>query len=322
MAVEVQQPGLSTTVQDQGRLGHYHVGIPPSGALDLASALAANLLVGNPDDAAVLECTFMGPTLHFGEPAVVAVTGGLMPPTVNGDERPLWESFAVDAGDVLAFGPLRDGARTYVGVSGGIATEPRLGSRSTYALGSLGGLDGRPLQAGDVLPLGDSADGTPGRAVPQDLWPAFPDEAEVRVVMGLYDHRLTDAGRATFLSSTYELTPTSDRVGFRYRGGALELVDREQPFGAGSDLSNIVDAPYPIGSIQVPGGTEPIVLHRDAVSGGGYMMIGTVIGPDLDRIAQCQPSTPTTFVEVTLDEALAVRADRRAWIQRLRDVTS
>ncbi|CAN5759198.1 biotin-dependent carboxyltransferase family protein [soil metagenome] len=321
MAVEVQQPGLSTTVQDLGRPGHYHVGIPPSGALDLMSALAANLLVGNDDDAAVLECTFMGPSLRFDEPAVVAVTGGVLRPQVDGDDRPVWESFAVEAGDVLDFATLEAGARTYVGISGGIATAPKLGSRSTYALGSLGGFEGRPLQEGDVLPVGEGS-GTAGRAIPEELWPQFPDEAEIRVVMGLYDHRLTDAGRETFLGSTYELTPTSDRVGFRYKGDALDLVDREQPFGAGSDLSNIVDAPYPIGSIQVPGGTEPIVLHRDAVSGGGYMMIGTVIGPDLDRIAQCQPSTPTTFVEVSLDEALSIRADRRAWEQRLRDAAA
>jgi biotin-dependent carboxylase-like uncharacterized protein len=321
MAVEVEVPGLSTTVQDRGRHGHYHVGIPPSGALDLLSALAANLLVGNPDEAAVLECTFTGPRLRFDEPAVVAVTGGLLRPKVNGEDRALWESFAVAAGDVLEFGTLEGGARAYIAISGGVATEPKLGSRSTYALGALGGLEGRPLRAGDILPLGDG-DGTPGRAIPEPLWPTFPDDVEVRVVMGLYDHRLTAAGRATFLGGTYELTPTSDRVGFRYRGDALELVQREQPFGAGSDPSNIVDAPYPIGSIQVPGGTEPIVLHRDAVSGGGYMMIGTVIASDLDVIAQCQPSTATRFVEVSLDEALEIRADHDRWEQRVRDAVA
>lgn len=318
MAVEVEVPGLSTTVQDRGRHGHYHVGIPPSGALDLLSALVANLLVGNPDEAAVLEATFTGPRLRFAEPAVIAVTGGLLPPRVNGEDRPMWESFAVGTGDVLEFGTLHAGARTYIAISGGIATEPKLGSRSTYALGALGGVEGRPLVAGDVLPLGDG-DGTPGRAIPEPLWPTFADAVEVRVVMGLYDHRLTAAGRATFLDTTYELTPTSDRVGFRYKGEALELAEREQPFGAGSDLSNIVDAPYPIGSIQVPGGTEPIVLHRDAVSGGGYMMIGTVIASDLDVIAQCQPSTPTRFMEVSLDEALEIRADHDRWEQRVRD---
>ena len=316
--IEVVKPGLSTTVQDAGRTGYYHLGIPPSGALDQYSLRAANLLVGNPDEAAVLECTFTGPRMRFGEPAVVAVTGGLLRPKVNGEDRALWESFAVAAGDVLEFGTLEGGARAYVAVSGGIATEPKLGSRSTYALGALGGFDGRPLQAGDVLPLGDG-DGTPGRAIPEPLWPAFADAVEVRVVMGLYDHRLSAAGRATFLDSTYELTPTSDRVGFRYKGDALELVEREQPFGAGSDPSNIVDAPYPIGSIQIPGGTEPIVLHRDAVSGGGYLMVGTVIASDLDVIAQCQPSTPTRFVEVSLDQALEIRADHDRWEQRVRD---
>jgi biotin-dependent carboxylase-like uncharacterized protein len=321
MLVEVEVPGLSTTVQDRGRHGHYHVGIPPSGALDLLSALAANLLVGNPDEAAVLEATFTGPRLRFDEAAVVAVTGGLLPPRVNGEDRPMWASFAVDAGDVLEFGTLQAGARTYLAISGGIATEPKLGSRSTYALGALGGLEGRPLASGDILPLGDG-DGSPGRAIPEPLWPTFADAVEVRVVMGLYDHRLTTAGRGTFLEGTYELTPTSDRVGFRYKGEALELVEREQPFGAGSDLSNIVDAPYPIGSIQVPGGAEPIVLHRDAVSGGGYMMIGTVIASDLDVIAQCQPSTPTRFVEVSLDEALELRADRDRWEQRVRDAVA
>ncbi len=93
------------------------------------------------------------------------------------------------------------------------------------------------------------------------------------MLLGLYDHRLTDAGRETFAGATWTLTPVADRIGFRYRGRQLDMVRREQPFGAGSDPSNIVDAGYPIGSIQVPGGIEPIVLHRDAVSGGGYAMV-------------------------------------------------
>ena len=111
--------------------------------------------------------------------------------------------------------------------------------------------------------------------------------------MGLYDHLLTDDGRRTFEETVWTLTPTADRVGFRYKGEKLELLEREQPFGAGSDPSNIVDAPYPIGSIQVPGGVEPIVLHRDAVSGGGYAMIATVISADMDAVAQSAPGAKT-----------------------------
>ncbi|MDU3046191.1 MAG: allophanate hydrolase, partial [Bradyrhizobium sp.] len=113
--------------------------------------------------------------------------------------------------------------------------------------------------------------------------------------------------------------PEADRMGYRFRGGqALQFVEREQPFGAGSDPSNIVDSCYPYGSIQVPGGKEPIILHRDAVSGGGYFMVGTVISADMDLIGQLQPNMPTRFVEIDMDGALAARADRKALLQKIR----
>ena len=146
--------------------------------------------------------------------------------------------------------------------------------------------------------------------MPEGLRPAMPTELEIRVVIGLYDHLLTDAGRETFLETAWTLTPTADRVGFRYKGDQLELVKRSQPFGAGSDPSNIVDSPYPIGSIQVPGGVEPIVLHRDAVSGGGYAMIATVISADMDTVAQSAPGSKTRFVPVSLEAALTARRER------------
>ncbi|MCB1990660.1 MAG: allophanate hydrolase, partial [Geminicoccaceae bacterium] len=110
----------------------------------------------------------------------------------------------------------------------------------------------------------------------------------------------------------------ADRIGYRFRGGRpLEFMPHEQPFGAGSDPSNIVDACYPYGSIQVPGGTEPIVLHRDAVSGGGYMMVGTVISADMDLIGQLQPHTPVRFVAVDMAGALAARHDRQAILDKM-----
>lgn len=322
MLIDVIQPGLSTTVQDQGRIGYYDVGIPPSGALDLYSLLAANLLVGNPDDAAGLECVYMGPQLRFTGPTVVAVTGAQMVPRVNGEERPQWEAFPVDEGDVLDFAYLTAGARAYIGIAGGIDVAPVLGSRSTYALGAMGGYQGRPLQAGDEVPTTDDAKGTPGRSVPAELRPEVGPAAEIRVVMGMYDHRLTAAGRRAFLEAEWTLTPVADRIGFRYRGAELEFVEREQPFGAGSDPSNIVDAPYPIGSIQIPGGVEPIILHRDAVSGGGYAMVATVISADMDRVGQSAPNTRTRFVEVDLDGALGARKEYKARIGRLRESLS
>jgi biotin-dependent carboxylase-like uncharacterized protein len=319
--IEVVKPGLSTTVQDAGREGYYDVGIPPSGALDQFSLAAANLLVGNPEGAAALECAYLGPELRFGSDAVVAVTGAELAPRVDGDERPTWEGFEVPAGATLSFAHLKGGARAYIAVAGGFDVPELLGSRSTYALGSLGGHEGRALAAGDELPVG-AGDGRPGRAVPEALRPSFAMELEIRVVMGLYDHLLSDAGRRTFAETTWTLTPVADRVGFRYKGEKLEFLEREPPFGAGSDPSNIVDAPYPIGSIQIPGGVEPIVLHRDAVSGGGYAMIATVISADMDAVAQSAPGARTRFVGISLDAALDARAQRRKRVEALREALS
>ena len=319
MGVRVLKPGLATTVQDTGRPGYYNVGIPPSGSLDQYSSLAANLLVGNGEDAAVLECTYMGPELRFDGPATVAVTGADLPPRLNGEPRPAWESFGVAAGDVLSFDFLRSGARAYLAVSGGFDVPAVLGSRSTYALGALGGVGGRAVAAGDELAIGGADGGAAGRSVPAALRSGHPRHREIRVMMGLYDHRLTGEGRRAFLESTWRLTTLADRTGFRYRGGTLEFRDRVAPFGAGSDPSNIVDAPYPIGSIQIPGGVEPIVLHRDAVSGGGYVMVATVISADMDDVAQSAPNNTTRFVEVDLDGALAARRRRAGRLAALRE---
>jgi allophanate hydrolase subunit 2 len=142
--------------------------------------------------------------------------------------------------------------------------------------------------------------------------------AELRVLPGLYWHRITENSQGGFFDDEWKVAPEADRMGYRFRGGRrLEFVPHEQPFGAGSDPSNIVDSCYPYGSIQVPGGTEPIVLHRDAVSGGGYFMVGTVISADMDLIGQLQPNTPTHFVKVDMGAALKARADRAALIDRV-----
>jgi allophanate hydrolase subunit 2 len=147
----------------------------------------------------------------------------------------------------------------------------------------------------------------------------LPKELELRVVPGLYFHRITDESAQTFFEDTWAVAPEADRIGYRYKQGRpLKFRDRKQPFGAGSDPSNIVDAGYPYGSIQVPGGLEPIILHRDAVSGGGYAMIGTVISADMDRIAQMQPNNKARFVKVDLDGALAARGEYNQRVQKLR----
>ena len=306
MPVEIIEPGLATSIQDLGRQGFYNVGIPPSGAVDRYAAIAANILVGNGPVEAVFESTYMGPKLCFTEPSVVAVTGAQAPVFINGTAAPSWESLQVAAGDVLSFGIFTGGARIYIAVAGGLNVPIVLGSRSHYALGAIGGFEGRNLLAGDSIPIGQLA-GTPGRAVPEDMRPVHSREVDVRIVLGLYDFRLSENGLSALIDKPWQLTTVADRIGFRYAGNTLEWVPREQPFGAGSDPSNITDAPYPVGSIQVPAGTEPIILHRDAVSGGGYAQVGTVISADMDLVGQSSPGTKTRFRPVSIDEALDAR---------------
>jgi len=320
MAIEVIKPGLATTVQDSGRIGYYSVGIPISGALDQYAFRAANLLVGNDENAAVLECTMLGPELEFKQDAIVAVAGAEMPPKVNGQSMPMYESFAVPKGGRLSFGYLKAGARCYVAVAGGIDVPIVLGSRSTYGLGAFGGYCGRKLAVGDVLPVGQPEPGScAGRALAAEFHSKFAKEVVVRAVAGLYFHRLTEESGRNFFEDMWSVAPEADRIGYRFRHGRpLRFKQREQPFGAGSDPSNIVDAGYPIGSIQVPGGLEPIVLHRDAVSGGGYAMIGTVISADMDVIAQLQPNNKAQFVAVDMADALAARAAYRTRLDRMR----
>jgi biotin-dependent carboxylase-like uncharacterized protein len=321
MAIRVLKPGLATTVQDLGRPGFYHIGIPLSGGMDRHALAAANLLVGNEEGAAVLEAVFMGPELEFTDDALVAITGAELPPKLDGEPRETWTSFKVKRGQKLSFDFLKQGARGYIAIAGGIDVPLVLGSRSTYALGALGGFKGRKLEAGDELPIGSaSAPVKDGRTVAKDLRglpAAMP--TELRVMPGLYWHRITEMAGVGFFGDTWKIAPEADRIGYRFKGGKpLEFVPREPPFGAGSDPSNITDACYPYGSIQVPGGTEPIVLHRDAVSGGGYFMVGTVIAADMDLIGQLQPNTPVKFVKVGMDEALAARKSRAGLLGKLR----
>ncbi|HTO34161.1 MAG TPA: biotin-dependent carboxyltransferase family protein [Pararhizobium sp.] len=320
MAIKVLHHGLATTVQDLGRPGYFHLGIPVGGAMDRYAMRAANLLVGNDEGAAGLEAVFIGPKLEFTEDALVAITGAEMPAKIDGVVQPGWTAIKVKAGQTLTFDFLKSGARICIAVSGGIDVPEALGSRSTYPIGALGGFKGRPIAAGDELPVGEGSLANEGKTVAEELRRKSGMPAELRVLPGLYWHRVTEESKESFFADEWKVANEADRMGYRFKGGRkLDFVEREQPFGAGSDPSNIVDSCYPYGSIQVPGGTEPIILHRDAVSGGGYFMVGTVISADMDLIGQLQPHTPTRFVRVTMEEALAARKIQQATLSRLRE---
>jgi biotin-dependent carboxylase-like uncharacterized protein len=319
MVIKVRKPGLSTTVQDLGRPGHYHLGIPMGGAMDRLALRAANLLVGNEEGAAALEAAFLGPELEFEKDALIAVCGADMPLFVDGEQRPGWTALSVRAGQIVKFGYLKAGARIYIAVGGGIDVPLLLGSRSTYLVGAMGGFVGRALQTDDRVMLGASAAHEAGAQVPEAMRRLPGNPAQLRVLTGLYWHRLSASSGRQFFADEWTVGTEADRMGYRFWGGnKMTFVPREPPFDAGADPSNIVDSPYPYGSIQIPGGLEPIVLHRDAVSAGGYFQIGAVISADMDLIGQMQPNLPTRFVQVDMEQDLAARAERHALLQRIR----
>jgi biotin-dependent carboxylase-like uncharacterized protein len=311
--IKVLKPGIEVTVQDLGRIGTYDMAMPPSGALDEFSYLVANWLVGNPDNAAALEITYLGPELVFQTETTIAITGAEMPPKINGVSIPMWESVTVKPDDRLSFDFVKSGARTYLAVAGGIDVPRVLGSRSTYPTIGIGGFEGRKLQPDDILPIGNHP-GSPGRTIrrlPGSYIPQYGKCHEIRVVVGMCSYRFTEESMTAFFESEWIVTPEANRVGYRLKGERMHFVPREPPFGAGSDPSNIVDAGYPLGSIQVPGGIEPIVLMKDAVTCGGFATLGTVISVDLNKMGQIKSNERIRFVSVTLEESLAARKQFR-----------
>lgn len=319
MALEISSPGLATTVQDRGRFGYYRFGIPQGGAMDQYAAALANRLVGNSAREAVLECTYLGPTFTVDADTVIACTGAPVEVRVNGKPVASYARIDLAAGDEVSFGLLTGGSKFFIAVAGGVDVPLVLGSRSTYPIGRMGGFEGRALQAGDVVRTGTPLPESLPRldAIPDDLMPAYDREITVRIMLGLYDHKLTSEGLTNLTEAEWTLSPVADRMGLRFDGPGASWAKEEQPFGAGQDPSNITDAGYAVGSIQIPGGTQPIVLHCDAVSGGGYAQAGTVISADMDLFARMAPGAKVRFVPVSMEEALVARAERRSRLERV-----
>lgn len=305
MNVAVQEAGPLTTVQDLGRVGHLRVGIPPSGPVDREALVLANRLVGNPDGAAGLECTLMGPRLEFADARWVAVTGAEISVTLDGAEMPRWVSFPVRAGGVLKIGAARVGVRAYLAVSGGLATPPVLGSRATYLRGALGGVGGRALRKGDLLPLGAPAGAVGVRRVRADRIPTYGGEPSIDAILGPQDDRFTSAGIAALFEGPYEMLPQSDRMGARFKGPRIEHT-------RGHD---IISDGIPLGGIQVIGEGQPIVLLVDRQTAGGYTKIGTVCSYEIGRVGQVKPGQRLRFRRVAVTEAHAALATRRAALE-------
>jgi len=294
--LEILAPGPLTTVQDCGRFGSGRFGVPRSGAADTFSLRIGNLLVGNPENQAALEITVMGPAIIALADAAIAITGADMQPMVDGQPIQMWRSHLLQKGGVLSFKGRRSGCRAYLAVGGGISVPIVLGSRSTNLAARFGGLDGRPLQKGDVLYSESPAAHlkAEGATLDRALIPSYDTRQRLRVIPGPQDHHFPDAAKELFFSARFTVTPQSDRAGIRLAGPRIEAVQ-------GLEASILSEGVVP-GAIQVPGDAQPIILLGETVT-GGYRKIATVISADLHLSGQLTPGDIVQFVEVSMDTA-------------------
>jgi antagonist of KipI len=318
--IEVLSGGTWTTIQDRGRPGWERLGVSPGGPADWFSAAAANALVGNDPDAALLECTLIGPTLRFRRGAMVALMGGETATSENGI------AFPVAAGAALKIGRVQRGLRTYLAVRGGIAVPRVMGSRAFSQLGGFGGGFGRPLQAGDELPIGKA---TPERPPPLPLpegrgLPLVPEGEgnvhrewstghrlplvgpwEVRAMAGPHGDAFGTDDFARFLNTAFRVTPRADRMGMRLQASGLRLHPLE-----------ILTTPVTQGAVQLTPSGEAIVLLAEHQTTGGYPVIATVISADWPLLGQARPGDTIHFREASLAEAQRARGRLDGWLRK------
>ncbi len=292
MALRVIRPGMLTTVQDLGRWGYQAGGVPVAGPMDSHSHTRANRLVGNPDLAAALEITLIGPELEADADTLCVVAGARFEVTVNGATVDMSYPHVLPAGGRIRFGARNAGARAAFAVRGGFDVPAVLGSRATSVVARIGPLGGRPLRAGDVLPVGlPSPD---SRLPAPDALPLPGGGARVRIMRGPHDGTFVADAFATLTGSRFVLTAQSDRMGYRLEGPSLVHLDHAE----------ILSGATPIGSLQVPPSGQPILLMADRQTTGGYPKIATVITADLPIAGQLAPGDWIEFTECTRERAI------------------
>ncbi|MGB7846633.1 MAG: biotin-dependent carboxyltransferase family protein [Candidatus Acidiferrum sp.] len=301
-SLEVESPGLQTTVQDLGRVGFGPLGVSPSGAADPIALRLGNLLVGNETWAAALEMTLLGGTFVFPEGAVIALAGADFGATMNGRPVKMWTSHAVSPGMKLALGGTKDFARCYLAVAGGIQVDSFLGSASTHLLSGLGGHQGRALRKGDILRLGTSQEKFRERRISQTVLLTLKPRTILRVTEGPQSDQFPEESRQTFFCSTFRVKEESDRLGLRLEGPALMA----------SKPGEMITEGAPLGAIQVTPLGQPIALCVEQQTTGGYPKIANVIGVDLHRLGQLRPRMEIRFERTSLGVA------RSLWMEQER----
>ena len=303
--LRVESPGLLITVQDEGRWGHQRDGMVVAGAMDPFAAAVANLLVGSPRGAAVIEITLLGPALRALADVRLALCGGDLSPSRDGLPVPVWKTFTLREGEALTFGRRRSGARAYLAVAGGFQVPAILGSRATFLRACLGGFEGRALKTGDVLEGVPQAPPPAERGLrPADI-PIYNQPAVLRVLPSPHSSAFTGEGLDTFFSSAYTVSTQSDRQGYRLSGPAV----------ARTGAADLLSEAMPWGGVQVPPDGSPILLMADRQTTGGYPLIAVVISADLSRAGQLAPGDAVRFESVTLAEAHEAALRQENWLR-------
>ena len=291
--IQVQEPGLFTTVQDLGREGFGPLGVSASGAADAISLRLGNRLVGNAEGAAGLEMTLLGGTFLFPEGAVIALAGSDFGAMQDGKPVELWTAFESGPGQALRLGPTRSGARCYLCVRGGIEVKLFLGSASTHILSGLGGHDGRALRKGDVLNIGAASASARERRLTARALKELQPRKVLRVTEGPQSDWFPESARRLFYESRYRVAEESNRMGIRLEGAIVPVPSGGEMISEGVSL----------GAIQVPEGGKPIILSVEQQTTGGYPKIANVISADFHSLGQLRPRDEIRFERVDWETA-------------------
>ncbi|BCB02248.1 biotin-dependent carboxyltransferase family protein [Bacillus sp. KH172YL63] len=324
--IAVKKPGLLSTIQDLGRYGHQKHGVIVSGSMDPLAHKISNLLVGNPESAATLEITLMGPALQFKETSLISICGGDLSPSIDGKPVPLRRSLLIKAGSTLRFKSAKNGCRSYLAVAGGFNVPPVMNSRSTYIRAGIGGMAGRALQEGDILeagPLNQESKNIINYLLPylgeedfteidwsisSEFISSYHQKQPIRVIPGTEYELFTEESRQQFFHKPFKVTAQSDRMGYRLEGTSLQL---EEAF-------NMISEAVVFGTIQVPANGEPIILLADRQTAGGYPRIGYIASVDLPIIAQTKPGEELTFTMISHEQAQELYIDRERQLNHLK----
>lgn len=309
--IDILSGGMQTTIQDYpGRVGYWHIGVPPSGPMDFRSFKLGNRLLGNPGDTAGIEITLNGPTLTFNQDTQIVLTGAEIEASIDQISIPMWELVNIHAGDTLKLGNVKaQGSRSYLLLKGGIDCPKYLGSRSTFTLGHFGGHVGRTLQAGDVLHLTPSQDPIPTQTtIPKEVRPILTNEWKIKVIYGPHGAPdfFTPEDIKTLFSRAYEVHYNSSRTGVRLIGPKPQWA-REDGGEAGLHPSNLHDNAYAVGAIDFTG-DMPVILGPDGPSLGGFVCPATIIKADLWKMGQLKAGDKVTFIPVS--QSLAEQLER------------